>query len=607
MATMAKGAWLHCSSDLKTHHQQLLLAVESCHGIQQFNQVHSQLIVRGLFHHPLVAGRAVKKLCSDPLTAPRAISLFHHLYHPDAFISNTILRSLSHSSSSAAALRFYYHGMLARCVPPNHYTFPLLIKLCADNWLVFDGEKAHARVHKLGFEQDVFARNSLIRMYSVFGRVSDARLLFDSSLTLDLVSYNSMIDGHVKNGETGAARKLFDEMPVRDVWNWNCMIAGYVAVGDLEAANELFERMPDRDVVSWNCMIDGCVRVGNVPLALEFFNRMPARNVVSWNSMLALHVRAKSFWECLKMFDEMMESGEAVPNEATLVSVLTACAHLGKLSVGMWVHSFIKSNNIKVDVLLSTCLLTMYVKCGAMDLARDVFDEMPVRNVVSWNSMIMGYGLHGNGEKALELFLEMEKKGPKPNDATFVCVLSACTHAGMVMEGWWYFDLMRRVYNIEPKVEHYGCIVDLLARAGLVKNSEELIKYVSVKGGGSALWGALLSGCTTHMDSELGEIVAKRLIELEPMDIGPYIMLSNTYAAQGRWDDVERVRVMIREKGLQKEAASSVVHLEDFESKYFVKNYSVHRKRIMYSMLSELGAHIKLSPAGSIEKDNFRP
>ncbi|XP_028762459.1 pentatricopeptide repeat-containing protein At3g29230-like [Neltuma alba] len=413
-----------------------------------------------------------------------------------------------------------------------------------------------------------------------------------------------MIDGYVNNKEIGAARQLFDEMSERDVFSWNSMIAGYVGIGDLEAAQDLFDRMPTKDVVSWNSMIDGYAKIGNVSLARKFFYQMPIRNVVSWNSMLAIYVRSKNFSECLRLADRMMERGEAMPNEATLVSVLTACANLGRLDIGLRVHSYIKSKSIKSDVLLSTSLLTMYAKCGAMDMAKEVFDEMPIKNVVSWNSMIMGYGLHGNGEKALELFMEMEKIGPQPNDATFICILSACTHAGMVMEGWWYFDHMRRVYKIEPKVEHYGCMVDLLARAGLMRNSEELIRRIPIKGeGGPALWGALLSACRTHSDSDLGKIVAKRLIELEPHDIGPYILLSNIYAAEGKWDDVEHVRLMIKEKGLQKkQAACSLVRLEDFESKNILSNNLIPRKRIVYSMLNELGTHMKLSLEGSTEK-----
>ncbi|RVX14483.1 Pentatricopeptide repeat-containing protein [Vitis vinifera] len=348
----------------------------------------------------------------------------------------------------------------------------------------------------------------------VCGRIGDARAMFEVCSISDLVTWNSMIDGYVKNGEIAAARELFEEMPERDLFSWNSMIAGYVGNGDMTAAEDLFNKMPFRDIVSWNCMIDGYAQVQNMEIAYD---------------------------------------GRDYANEATLVSVLTACAHLGRLDRGKWIHSYIKNNRvIEPDVLLSTALLTMYAKCGAMDLARDVFDKMPNRSVVSWNSMIMGYGMHGQADKALEMFLDMEKRGPMPNDATFICVLSACAHSGMILEGWWYFDLMRRVYKIEPKVEHYGCMVDLLGRAGLMKDSEELIRRMPMEGG-TALWGALLSACRTHSNSELAEIVAKRLIELEPRDIGPYLLLSNIYAAEGKWDDVEIVRMMMKERGLTKQ------------------------------------------------------
>lgn len=578
---------------LKLSHP-ILHALESCTNIRQFKHVHTQLVVSGLFQHSLAASRVVKKLCSASVMFPHAVYVFDCLEEPDAFICNTIMRSYVNINDPFGALRFYHERMVGKWIMPNHYTFPLLLKVCVEIGSVIEGKKTHAQVVKLGIEFDLFVRNSLIRMYSVCGRIGDARMMFDTGPELDLVSWNTMIDGYVKNGEVGVARELFDEMYERDIFSWNSMITGYVGTGDMEAAKGLFERMTYRDVVSWNCMIDGYARIGNVLVAREFFDQMPLQNVVSWNTMLALYVRYKHYGECLTLFDRMIDGGDVRPNEATLMSVLTACANLGRLDRGSWVHSYLKLNRIKSDVLLSTALLTMYAKCGAVGLARDVFDEMPNRTVVSWNSMIMGYGMNGNAEKALEMFMHMQKSGPTPNDATFICVLSACTHAGMVFEGWWCFDLMSRVYKIEPKVEHYGCMVDLLARAGLMKDSEELISNLPMESG-PVLRGALLSACSTHSNSELGEIVAKRLIELEPGDLGPYVLLSNIYAAEGRWGDVEHVRKMMKENGLQKESGSSQVHLHEFKFESFAEQGSVHRRNMLYSMLSEMGAHVKLS------------
>ncbi|PIA32590.1 hypothetical protein AQUCO_04400052v1 [Aquilegia coerulea] len=425
----------------------------------------------------------------------------------------------------------------------------------------------------------------MIYMYSSFLKIWDAWKVFDACSDLDIVSWNSMIAGYVKNGEVGIARELFDVMPERDLVSWNSMISGYVGIEDMESAQDLFQRMLVKDIVSWNTMIDGYARIGNVSAARELFDQMKKRNVVSWNTILALYVRSKNNEECFKLFDRMINSGEVRPNEATLVSVLTACAKLGKLDIGIWIHSYMKVRRIEPDVLLSTALLTMYAKCGSMDLAREIFNEMQVRSVVSWNSLIMGYGMHGHCEKALEMFLEMEKSGETPNGATF---------------GWWYFDLMRRVYKIEPKTEHYGCMVDLLARAGLIKDSEELIQKMPVEAG-SALWGALLSACKTHSNYELGKIVGKRLIEMEPKDIGPYILLSNIYAMEGKWDDVEKVRKMMSENGLQKAAGSSVVDISDSSiSESFLEDQHGlnHKKSMVYSMLSELGSQIKLCRDG---------
>ncbi|XP_044503043.1 pentatricopeptide repeat-containing protein At3g29230-like [Mangifera indica] len=571
----------------------ILLQLESCRGLKDFHQIHTQLVVSGLSQDSFFASRVLKKLCTSLSSISLAVVFFDCLEEPDAFMCNTIMKSFLGLNDPFGALRFYHEKMLPKCVKHNHYTFPLLEKICAEVRSLREGKKTHARAVKFGFELDLFVKNSLIHLYSVSGEISDARKVFDDGSVWDLVSWNSMIDGYVKNGEVGCARELFDLLPNKDIFTWNSMISGYVDIRDMETAKWLFDMMPFRDVVSWNCMIDGYAKIGNVTLARDCFDIMATRNVVSWNIMLALFVRCRDYNECLRLFDRMIE-GEARPNKASLVSVLTACANLGTLDKGLWTHSYIKNSRIEPDVLLSTALLTMYAKCGAMDLARNVFNEMPEKSVVSWNSMIMGYGIHGEGDKALEMFMEMEKRGPTPNDATFVCVLSACTHGGLVLEGWWCFDLMQRVYKIEPKVEHYGCMVDLLGRAGLMKDSEELVRKMPM-GAGPALWGALLSACRTHSNSELAEIVAKHLMEMEPRDVGPYVLLSNIYASEGKWDDVENVRRMMREKRLHKTVGSSLVPLREFGSKFTVANDSARRRTIVYSMLGEIGMQMKLS------------
>ncbi|KAK3423970.1 hypothetical protein EUGRSUZ_F00725 [Eucalyptus grandis] len=579
--------------DVLTLAHPILRRLESSNSIREFNQVHAQLVVTCLSQHSLATSQAVKKLCSLREVA-HAVMFFKCTQEPDAFLCNTIIRTYVNMGDACGAMRFYYEEMVGNDIAPNHYTFPIVVKGFVVIGSLAEGEKVHGRVLKLGFESDLFVRNALIHMYSAFQKARSARLVFDAGTVLDLVSWNSMIYGHVKNGEIDVARELFDEMTERDVFSWNSMIAGYVAQGDMGKARWLFNRMPVRDIVSWNCMIDGCARMGNVSEARGFFDSMPFRNVVSWNTLLALYVRVKGYTECLSLFDSMLQEEEIEPNGATFMSVLTACANTGDLTTGHLVYSYMRNNSIEANVLLSTALLTMYAKCGAMDLAREVFDQMPDRNVVSWNAMIRGYGLHGHGKKALEMFLEMQKRGPMPNDATFVSILSACTHSGMVLEGWWCFNMMSRVYSIQPKVEHYGCMVDLLARAGLVKDSGELIKEVPTEAG-SSLWGALLSACRTHSHIELGEMVAKRLMELEPTDVGPYVLLSNMYAADGNWDAVENVRMMMKAKGLQKEVGSSLIQLGGIKSTESAKDGVPHQRSMIYSMLSEIGSQMKVS------------
>ncbi|XP_078440497.1 pentatricopeptide repeat-containing protein At2g20540-like [Wolffia australiana] len=580
-----------------THHVLMKLESIPCNK-RQFLQILSQLHVSGIFQHPLAAGRVILKLCNSgsPSSIHEAVFIFSHLNNPDALISNIILRAYARLSDPEGGLRFYTDHMHRRSVQPNHFTFPLLAKLCADQGAVPDGIKIHGFALKLGFDSDLFVRNSLIYMYSSFGNINSAKRIFNSGVESNIVTWNSIIDGYVKNGNMIQARELFDEMPMKDILTWNVMIAGYVGIGDLEQCRKLFDEMPNRDIISWNSMLLGYAKVGAVKDSRELFDSMPKRNLISWNTILAAYVRAKDYKQCLNLFDQMMATGFQ-PSEATLVSVLTSCSHLGDLHRGKLVHSYIKNagNCVNLDLLLSTSLLTMYTKCGDMDSAKIMFESMVEKGVVAWNSMIVGYGMHGRGEDAVSLFMEMEKEGPRPNETTFVCLLSACVHGCLLLEGWWGFNRMVQKYNIKPRVEHYGCMVDLLARAGLLEGSQKLLEMIPSKPGVAAL-GALLSACAAHSDLKLGKAVASKVIEMDPNDVGSYVLLSNIYAAEGRWDDVEKMREVISSRGLLKGAGiSSLSNLKSEVPCLGEKGIPVHKKGIVFSMLSQLGAQMKMS------------
>ncbi|XBI76959.1 hypothetical protein VPH35_070132 [Triticum aestivum] len=446
---------------------------------------------------------------------------------------------------------------------------------------------------------DAVTWNTLLRACLRSGLLPSARQLFDQMPQRDLVSYNSMLAGHAAAGDMAGARQLFDGMPERDVVSWNSMLAGYTRCGDMEEARRMFDAMPERDVVSWNSMLDGYAQAGDVKMARAVFDGMPRRSAVSWNVVLALYARVKDWRECLRLFDTMMAVGAAVPNEKTFVSVLTACGSLGDLDRGKSVHGLVRQRweRLLPDVLLLTALLTMYAKCGVMETAREIFDSMGDRSVPSWNSMIIGYGLHGQSEKALELFLEMERSGPRPNETTFVCVLSSCAHGGLVLEGWWCFDRMVRQYGIESKAEHFGCMMDLLGRAGLLTGSENLVQNLQGKAS-PALWGAMVSASSRAQDgSRLGEFVGRKLMEMEPAEVGPYVLLSNIYAAEGRWDDVEKVREAMKRNGAEKGAGLSLVGGGGSEPRVGAEDgVSVGRRDdgvVVLSLLGEMGARLK--------------
>ncbi|XP_043693508.1 pentatricopeptide repeat-containing protein At1g62260, mitochondrial [Telopea speciosissima] len=424
-----------------------------------------------------------------------------------------------------------------------------------------------------GSEDLVHAYNTLIAGYGQSRRVEEAQYLFDQMPSYhdqkqingrferNVVSWNTMIMCFVKVGDLVSAQRMFDKMDERDAVSWNTMISGYVHASDMEAASNLFGKMPVPDTRSWNLMISGYAQKGDLELSRDFFDRMPQKSLVSWNSMIAGYEQNGNHDEAVVLFSQMVTEGE-MPDRHTLSSVLSACAGLTALYQGMQIHQWV-IKTVVPDTPITNSLVTMYSRCGAITEAKSIFNDTKLqRDVVSWNAMIGGYAYHGFAGEALMLFEEMKRKKVQPTHITFISVLNACAHAGLVDEGRKHFNSMIEDFGIEPRVEHFASLVDVVGRHGQLKEAMDLINAMQVKPD-RAVWGALLGACRMHNNVELAQVAAEALMKLEPESSAPYVLLYNMHADAGRWDDATDVRMVMERNGIRKQTAYSWIELHN--------------------------------------------
>lgn len=452
--------------------------------------------------------------------------------------------------------------MLLNGVSPSKTTLSSVLRSCATHSETRLGESFHSHIVKVGFESDVILQTGLLDLYAKAGNLPSSRKVFDGMHQRDVVADNAMISALTKNGCVDEACKLFDSMLQRSSSSWNLMITCYCKSGDIDSARRMFDLNPDKDTISWNAMIDGYFKSDNPAAAHGLFVQMgPMRNYVSWNTMISGYVRCEEFGKAISTFQQM-QSANIRPTEVTMVSLLSAIAHLGALDMGKWVHNYIRRKQMKVDSVLGNALIDMYCKCGNVEAALEVFDQLDSRNIFCWNSIIAGLGMNGYGEKAIYFFSMMETDGVKPDGVTFIGLLSGCTHSGLVSEGRKYFDQMINTYGVEHGIEHYGCMVDLLGRAGLLKEATELVRSMPMKANPQVL-GSLFRSCQIHKDTKLGEEVVQHLLDLDPSDSGNYVFLSNLYASLSRWDDVSSFRKLMIDKGVRKVPGCSLIEVDN--------------------------------------------
>ncbi|OVA13601.1 Pentatricopeptide repeat [Macleaya cordata] len=554
-------------------------------------QIHAQMIRNHFFLDPFAASKLIEFCAvSDFGNLHYARKLFDQIPEPNTFTWNTIIRGYSNSPFPKPSLHLF-NKMLKSRATPNSFTFPFVIKACSHLAACKEGEQLHGFILKSGIDTDLFSVNGLIHMYGTCGKIDLARMLFDTSPERDLVSWNSMLSGYVNCGLLQEARNVFDEMPKRAVVSWNAMINGYIKCGEIDAARDLFDKMPTQNVESWNILIAGYAKCGRLESSRKIFNEMPEKNVVSWSAMITAYAQGDHPKEALVLFDEM-KNCNVKPNWKTIVSALSACAHLGALDRGKQIHRYVDQSKMKIDSIIATALIDLYAKCGCIENAVRIFDVLPSKDVFTWTAMIGGLAVNGHGEKALELFSQMKEAGVRPNEVTFVGVLCACSHGGFVEMAKEYFDSMRTIYGIQPQIEHYGCMVDILGRAGHLKEAVSFLESIPVKAN-SVLWGALLGACWIHGDAKIGEYVGDLVIELEPDDGGIYVLLSNIYATVGRWDDARNLRMRMKSKGLSKSPGRSSIEVQGTIHEFYVGDKLHPRTEEIYLMLDEINLRLR--------------
>jgi len=428
--------------------------------------------------------------------------------------------------------------MLAMGEMPDEYSYSFVISACARGKLIRVGEKIHGRVLVDGFCSNLFVQTNLVNLY-----------------------------GGMEN-----ARKVFDEMCVRNVVTWNTLVAGYVKCGDVDGARKVFDEMPERNVVSWTTLVSGYAQNGGCKEALCLLREML----------------------CTRM--EL--------DQVTLVAALSACAEIGDLKMGRWIHSYIDRNwNIKSEkrtVRLNNALLHMYAGCGVIDDAYKLFKRMRLRSTVSWTTMISGFAKQGRGEDALSVFQQMENTqddGSKPDAITMLVVLTACSHSGFVEQGRCIFNNMSKIWGIEPKIEHYGCMVDLLSRAGLLDEAYKLVETMPMEPN-DAIWGALLGGCRIYKNVNLASEIGQKLgnLNLDDDKAAAYlVLLSNVYAGAKRWKDVADMRGKMVELELKKAPGRSWVQIGESVHEFLAGDWSHKHECLTYEMLVLVTVEARLS------------
>lgn len=560
---------------------------------------------------------------------------------------NSIVSAYGRNEKAKEAVNMFCRMTNGCVIRPDVVSLVNVLPSCASLGAIFQGKEVHCFAVRSGLFEDMFVGNALVDLYAKCGMMEEAKKVFERMEIKDVISWNTMVTGYSQTGGFNEALGLLQMMRAEkiqlDVVTWSAVIAGYAQKGHGYEALDVFRQMQlsgtEANVVTLVSVLSGCASIGallqgkeihtyvikcilnvyqidrendllvttalidmyakckSISVARSIFDSvlLKDRTVATWTVMIGGYAQHGEADDGLELFSKMFQEDKAgKPNAFTICCVLMACARLSALRLGRQIHAYVFRcpPEYASMVFVENCLIDMYSKCGDIDAARVVFDNMPKRNSVSWTSLLNGYGIHGRGEEALEVFDKMKVADVVPDGITSLVVLYACSHSGMVDQGVRYFNNMHAEFGVAPGLEHYACMVDLLGRAGRLDEAMKLIESMPMEPA-PVVWVALLSGCRLHANVELGEYAARRLIELESENDGSYTLLSNIYASARRWKDVARVRSLMKHTGIKKRPGCSWIQGKKGTVTFYVGDRTHPEWERVYGLLSSLIERIK--------------
>ncbi|XP_010323246.1 pentatricopeptide repeat-containing protein At1g26900, mitochondrial [Solanum lycopersicum] len=547
----------HCSTF--SSDQNLISQLQSCKNISEITQFHALMIKTGQDQIPFTLSKLLA--CSIQFT-DYISSIFKYVKSPNLYMYNTMLRSYSISDDPQKGLVFFNY-MREQCVVLDQFAFVSVLRSCIRLMEKWTGVAVHSVVLKSGFDLFLDLKNTLLNFYCVCGGIRCAHKLFDEISKRDLVSWNTLMGGYLCVSNYSAVLDMFVELRRDGIYaSVTTMLCVLSAIGELRIAL-VGESLHGYCIKIGFCdslkvltaFISMYGKIGCVSSGRSLFDEASQKDVVLWNCLIDGYAKNGLLQEALSLLREMKVQ-RLKPNSSTLASLLSFCASSGALNMGEYIQNFVEDQQLALDPVHGTALIDMYAKCGLLVKAVNVFDSMETKDVKCWTAMIMGYGVHGEAKDAIALFHRMEDEGFRPNEVTFLAVFSACSHGGLVAEGISCFRKMVLEYGLTPKIEHYGCLIDILGRAGLLETARELIKDLPIEGDATA-WRALLAACRVHGSVELGEQVKKELEQRFGEHPADSLLLNCTYAIAGILPE-DRDMLEVKEGKLEKEVGSSL-------------------------------------------------